>query len=483
MGAHATTDERVRSEWLKCSGSFAYFVHNYCHVYDATERSWIPFHLWPAQLEVAHALVEYRLNVILKARQLGMTWLALCFILWRMLFFPAFTALIFSRREIEAIYLLSKDRLRGIYNRLPSWMQVRTVVTDSSHAWQLSNGSVAYGFPTSAGDSYTASYALVDEADLVPDLGFLMNAVKPTIDGGGGMCLLSRSEKTVPNSMFKKTYLAARAGKNGWHSIFLPWQSRPGRTLEWYEEQKSDILFRTGALDDLYQQYPATDDEALKPPTLDRRIPYSFLQRCYHPMDPLDEEAVSVGIPFLKVFQLPRENFSYVIGGDPAEGNPTSDDSVAHVMNADDGEECAVMSGKIDPDMFAEYMVTLSRWYNNAAMLPERNNHGHAVILAIKSVHEESVAWGWDMGEGWMSSVRGKKLMYTTAVEAFRDNEVIIHSADTFTQLASIEGATLKAPEGSHDDFATSYCLAICAKRTAGASVEMGGSPTYDYRG
>jgi hypothetical protein len=41
-----------------------------------------------------------------------------------------------------------------------------------------------------------------------------------------------------------------------------------------------------------------------------------------------------------------------------------------------------------------------------------------------------------------------------------RNGEGAIHSMATFTQLASIEGATLAAPPGMNDDRATSYVLA-----------------------
>ena len=43
------------------------------------------FDLWPAQQDVLEAMRRDRLLVILKARQLGLTWLALVYALWRML--------------------------------------------------------------------------------------------------------------------------------------------------------------------------------------------------------------------------------------------------------------------------------------------------------------------------------------------------------------------------------------------------------------
>lgn len=68
----------------------AYFIHNYCWIYNATERRWLPFELWPAQVYVLGELLTRREIAALKARQaLGLTWLVLCYCLWLMLFHPA----------------------------------------------------------------------------------------------------------------------------------------------------------------------------------------------------------------------------------------------------------------------------------------------------------------------------------------------------------------------------------------------------------
>lgn len=482
MGATTVRDGDERSEWLKCKQSATYFVYNYCQIYDATTSTWIPFYLWPSQVRTLNTIVNNRLVIILKARQLGQTWLVLCYILWRMLFYPVFTALIFSRRETEAIYLLGQKRLRGIYNRLPPFLKSRRFVTASSHVWQVSNESVAYGFPTTAGDSYTASFAFVDEADLVPDLDALMNAVKPTIDGGGQMVLLSRSDKNRPASSFKRVYKAAKRGSNGWTPVFLPWYERPERNFEWYEAQKVEILERTGSLDDLYQQYPATDNEALRPPEHDRRLPLRWLDSVYEEQKSIDHEGL-LDVPGLRLFKLPTILGEYVIGADPAEGNPGSNDSVACVCELLTGEQVAVLSGQIEPTIFAGHTHTLSQFYNNAEIMPERNNHGHAMIAALDGL-DAPILQGMDLRDGWQTTNRSKAMMYTIAADTLREHKSAkIRDETTYLQLASIEGATLKAPEGELDDHAVAWCLAQCAIDIYGQVAEYGENPTSNYRG
>jgi len=453
----------ARRESLVCMASPAYFVDNHVHIYDATARDWIPFRLWPAQIEALDTIEQNQLTVILKARQLGLTWLCLGFALWLMIFRPAATVLIFSRREEESTYLLGDERLRGMYERLPPWMKSPSVVPDAARTWALANGSVARAFPTTAGDSYTASFVLVDEADLVHDLDKLMRSAKPTIDAGGKMILLSRSDKGRPESEFKRIYRAAKAGLNGWRSIFLPWSARPERDAGWYESQTKDIFHRTGALDDLHELYPSADVEALAPRTLDKRIAAPWLQQCWVEQAPLSLPPEAPSIPGLTVYALPRPGHWYVIGADPAEGNPNSNDSALEVLDIDTGEEVATLAGKLQPTALASYADQLGRWYWNAAIMCERNNHGHAVLAWLEEHSSLRRLRGHDGNPGWLSSPLGKTKLYDAASDAFRNREVILHHFPTFTQLASIDGSMLRAPEGESDDLADAFAMAVVA--------------------
>ena len=252
------------ARWLACSRSPAYFLDHYGYVYDAPAAGWTRFRLWPAQVQALAQLAGHRLAVVLKARQLGMSWLTVGFGLWQMLFRPAATVLLFSQRDDEAVQLLS-FRLRGMYDRLPPFFRARAVVRDNAHEFRLSNGSAALAFPTTGGRSYTATLAIVDEADHTDDLDRLLNAVKPTIDAGGRLVLLSTADKSRPESPFKRIYRAAVARENDYAAIFIPWHGHPGRTPQWYAEQARDVRARTGGLDDLHQEYPATALEALAP--------------------------------------------------------------------------------------------------------------------------------------------------------------------------------------------------------------------------
>ena len=296
------------------------------------------------------------------------------------------------------------------------------------------------------------------------------------------MILLSRADKTQPQSVFKRIYAGAKQKETEWESLFLPWNARPDRTQGWYEAQKRDIVHRTGSLDDLHEQYPASDVEALAPRTLDKRIAPEWLQQCYVEGTPLSLAQVpqAPAIPSLVVYVLPQPTHQYVIGVDPAEGNPTSDDSALVVLDAGTGEEVASLASKLQPAVLAAHANALGKWFNRASIMVERNNHGHAVLLWLREHGELRLLSGLDDKEGWLSSQRGKVLLYDCCADAFRNREVLLHTFGTFVQLASIDGSTLRAPEGELDDRADAFALA-CAGRPSAGSV-WGTEAEYDRR-
>lgn len=498
------TEERAE-ELGRCYDSYIHFIENYCYIYDSVEMRWIPFRLWDAQKSLLHDIHNHQLTVILKARQLGISWLSLCYGLWQFLFRPIASISVFSRRETEAIYLLGQERLRGIFHHLPLWMiSGHEPSKYTEREWILTTGSAMRAFPTSAGDSYVSTLAIVDEADLTPDLNEMMRAVKPTIEMGGKFILLSRSNKSQPDSEFKRIYKAAKAGESPWYPVFLPWMAHPVRDRAWYNEQKRDITSRTGSVDDLYEQYPETDVQALAAKILDKRIPPMWLEVCFEKLKPLYVKS-GPAIP-LDIYIPPKASGRYVLGADPAEGNPNSDDSALTVIDIDKGEECAILVGKFEPAIFAHYIHQVSVYYNYSPAMVERNNHGHSVIQWLEEhgrrtrllLGHDSESHKFDkknqkrrkkLKAGWLSSTLGKAILYTTCANHFRDNAnlddidaegvKVLHTEQTLFQLQGIEVDTLRAPDGENDDRADSYALAIAGRdqiRKLGhsAGTEMG---------
>ena len=131
------------------------------------------------------------------------------------------------------------------------------------------------------------------------------------------------------------------------------------------------------------------------------------------------------------------------------------------------------MADKLQPIPFAITIADVASLYNDASVLVERNNHGHAVLGHLIENTGVYLLTGHDGGYGWLTTQRAKAIMWTHVVEAFRDNQATVRSESTHTQLASIEGKKLKAPEGMNDDEAVSYALAVLAATGGPEIVEV----------
>jgi hypothetical protein len=445
-----------RTEWMKCLRSPIYFIDLYCSIEDKVKTGWVAFKLWPDQFSTLKTIIANQQVIILKARQLGLTWLLICYALWMMIFVPGCGILLFSRRKYEASGLL--DRIKGTHNHLPFYLQ-QIVTTDN--AQELSFGeaeSSANAFSTTkhSGRGYTASLAIIDEADFIPWLGDLLSAVKPTIDSGGRLVLLSTVDKGKPNSEFKRIWNQAVRQANNFMHIFLPWTSRPERNKTWYQKQKEDY-----EEEDLFQEYPASPEEALAARKTSKRFNPIWISKCRGEQK---SGTTSLQIPGFYQYIPPKKRGGYLLAADPAEGNPSSDPSAASVFDQETWEQVAKIYGKFEPDIFAGYLIQIAKYYNNAIVCWERNNHGHAVEVAIKYLDYRNIYISpFDKKAGWLSNRKNKVLAVDHCAQILREGSCKINDDATINELAIFEAATLKAPEGDKDDLAMTVIIGLAA--------------------
>ena len=142
---------------LNCAADPAYFIDTFCWIEDRVRRQWVPFHLWESQRKALRTVAGTHQAVILKARQLGLTWLIICYALWCMLFRQGSGILLFSRRETEASELL--QRMRAVHNRLPPDLRAAITIDNNTELTMGEIGSTARCFPTTrhSGRSFSAT--------------------------------------------------------------------------------------------------------------------------------------------------------------------------------------------------------------------------------------------------------------------------------------------------------------------------------------
>ena len=477
--------EEIQGEMRKCRESSAYFIRTYCHIYDNGTAAWILFDLWERQAQALERMEVGKYHLLPKSRQIGITWLGVVRILHRMLFKPIREVLVFSQRDDEAIKIL--ERLRGVYDRLPKWMQ-QPIMADSAHEFRLGNGSRVQALPAATGGrSNAATDVMIDEADFIEGLSILVSNVQPTIDAGDNqLVLLSTINEETPNSYFQQLCKIAEAGDSVWKLIFLGWDANPKRSEDWYEQRKRETLLTYGTLDPLYKHYPRTLSEALAPRELNKRFPPQWimaLTAIKKTIAPKDAPA----IPGLRIYVAPIPGHEYSIGADPGGGKV--DKSAAQVVDKATLEQVAVLTGLIEPTQFANYVADLSLYYFRAAVLFELNNHGHAFLAQAK---ERSMNLVRGMGRrgnpdrdaGWLTTERSKHMLYDSAAKAMQQSVLAAELSgappipmfcdqQTVLEVTSIDVSNLSAPEGEHDDLSMAWVLAIMAFYRASPGMEL----------
>lgn len=250
-------DEILRAEFDYCRNDVVYWANNYCVIEDKdSPEIIIPFRGWEAQNQALCDFATFRLNLILKARQMGITWIALYFCTHDLIFNIGHTVVALSKTEDDAKELVR--RMGVVLDNMPeilkggglTWKQTATsiFITDG----KLTSTFKAFPASPSAGRSFTGNILLLDEWAFQEAAEEIWTSAYPTINRptGGKVIGLSTIKK---GTLFESLWIE----ENAFHKIFLSVFSDPRRTQEWYESTAKDLGVK------VKQEYPRTAEEAL----------------------------------------------------------------------------------------------------------------------------------------------------------------------------------------------------------------------------
>lgn len=153
---------------------------------------------------------------------------------------------------------------------------------------------------------------------------------------------------------------------------------RQYRGIEYQIRVEGKHLLRTGR--------PVVDPEiaAARKKEYERTPVYGFLnpagefERCEDWFDPR---------AMIRLNELPQADHKYVCGMDVGGGNPLGDYHAAMFIDVETGEQVALVHTRsMDVRDFGSTMVPILRWFNDAYLVPEVNNHGLAAINRIRDL-------------------------------------------------------------------------------------------------
>ena len=164
-----------------------------------------------------------------------------------------------------------------------------------------------------------------------------------------------------------------------------------------------------------------------------------------------------------------RAGRKYVVGVDPAEGNAGGDYSCAQVLDLETGMQCAELRGHFDPPALAQRVTALAGRYQRALVAVERNNHGHAVIAQMLTVHGYANLFPATESEkaGWLTTrVNRPQMLELLAALLARSPELfqsgrLLEECRTFVRH---ENGRAEAERGAHDDAVMAMAIAASVR-------------------
>lgn len=450
-------------ERRRCLVDPVYFIHTYCVLQADTGAGLVPFRLFDYQADLLTTFQTHRQVIVLKARQLGVTELVAAYAVWKALS-PYQTIVAISQGKDEASEIVRKARL--CWEHLPPWLRPAIGNPGKTASLEFAHGSRILPKPATqrAGRSFAAQLLILDEWAQQVFAEEIYAAAAPAASAGVNQ-LIGISTANGVDNLFHRQWLLATEGR-GMHPVFLPWHSRPGRDAAWYDRTTETYTPAKKA-----QEFPSTPDEAFVGsgrPVFDQAALSGISAGCLAP-----GSTTVLGAGTLRIWEQPMPNRRYVVGADTAEGLAHGDYSAAVVMDYADGTEVAELHGHWPPEVYAAHLAALATRYNRALLGVERNNHGHAVLLALtalehythlyRHVEYDRVRKTASQGPiGWQTSSKSKPIMIDGLATAIREgrpfrNRAFVAEARTY---AVLENGDMGAQGALFDDRVVAYGIA-----------------------
>lgn len=437
-------------------------------IQDKDSGKLVPFTPNDEQLELLDILQNHNLVIIVKPRQIGISTLLRAHALHKVYTSEdplKFGVISFHKRSADNLRRMDKT----MYEYLPD-MLLRELDADNATTMRFDDSKAELSSFTAGSKGGTRSFMLtsahLSEFAYYENQADFLAAIKSTV--GKGQIII---ESTAVKSGDEFHRLIMNAPENGWKVVTFWWWKHKK-----YRVQAPEDFTPTGDELDLIHKYHVDFDQLywrrMEIGTMGlsrfRREYPSCLEDAFHLnmstyMD-LDKLSKIEPVTFKddkRIYEKPRHDDVYAMGVDVAAG-VGKDYSAITVVSMDTKQPVYHWrSNTISPSFFADEVLKIAQWYNDAMVLCESNNHGHLVLYRLKHFGYKNL-WYTHEGKDWTTTVKSKLDAFETLREII-ENEMI-DKLDSIV-LAELMGLVVKrvtpeASEGLNDDLAMSLALA-----------------------
>ena len=444
--------------------------------------------LWPNRAQREYARRSSKRNIVLKARQLGMTTYVAARFFVQTITQPG-TVTVQVAHDQESAEQIFKI-VHRFWENLPEAMRRGALVTSRANIRQLtfsrldSEYRVATAADENAGRGMTIHNLHCSEVARWPgDAGEALTSLRAAVPESGEVVL-----ESTPNGAGGVFYEEwQRAEETGYTRHFFPWWFDDGYCVEAEpaaaepltpEEQQlaeevglnaGQITWRRikraqlrGLAAQEYAEDAVSCFRASGECVFDLQAIEQAFQFCGEAVESRDGQRLLVWFP-------PQAGKEYIFGVDPAGGGSEGDYSCAMVIERRTGLQCAELHGHFPPGELAGRLVELAGWFNQAMLVVERNNHGYGVLAHLQGAGYANIFCDGKQA-GWLTSVVARPAMienFAAILAAdpglFRSSR-LLNECRTFVRHA--DGSS-GAAAGTHDDCVMAMAIALAARQAA----------------
>lgn len=474
--------KQKEEEIRKCFEDPAYFINNYCKISHPTKGR-LPFSMFGFQEDLVYSFLNNRFNIILKARQLGISTVTAAFACWLLLFRRDKTILVVATKVATAANLVRKVQM--MYDNIPEWLQISKEKTYNRHILELQNGSwiKAESTQSSSGRSEALSFLIIDEAAHVEGLGGdngLWTAAYPTLSTGGSCIALSTPAGV--GDWFHEKCMGAINGENEFVLTKLMWDVHPERDQAWFDKETRNMSKRQIA-QELLCNFNASGETVIDPEDIE------FIQNFLEDFN--EDTGERYGDPLYKteidrnmwVWREYNPNHKYLISADVARGDGR-DFSTFHILDYTTNHLVAEYKGQPEYDKFAEMLCRVGSQWGYPIIVVEGNMLGYSVITEMenrdypniyyekKSTHEYVepllAPHTAGIGKGFTTSMSTKPQIVAKMEEYIRNKEITIYSRRLHDEMKTFiwNNGRPEAMSGKNDDLIMSFAILCWVRDT-----------------
>lgn len=435
----------------------------YCKINDAAQQRVISFEFWSHILEVLHIIANETKVIILKSKQVGISYGLSLDTLHKALTVPSYLAIFLSAGERESAQLLEKPKFANAH--LPDWLHLDYGKDSESEITfpRMGSGIIALPSTETPGIGMTASRVLMDEWDYHRYPESTYATAEAAVSAGGQMIGVSTIDKSKPDSLFKQIFRQARMGENGFYPIFLPYNCRPERDDVWYGQQRKLYIGREHHLE---ENYPTTEAEALSPMSARLFFDGDVLQRHLdNSLAPLEDR---YGCTF--IYSKYQASWAYGAGADVSQGVGADYQTLVILgKRGNTVEDVAyIHANDIPTKSYARYTEEICKDYAYPILAAESNAMGRSYLDELLELGYSNLYYRdrVRMLLGWHTGGDNREDALIDLAKAIADGLIVIRYKPVILQLMEFQrvetkdkGVKIKSV-GKHDDLVMALAIA-----------------------